>query len=129
MINDYLREEHLGIKKIHFNRKGNSVLPKTHWDLLRRTEFFSYCEIMGKWKMLLTSLLLNIFKLQNINKLLFRHLIRNSIRNKYDFFCEKVKDFIDLLLVSESKMHSSFPLAQFISVKFLVLNSGFSFIF
>ena len=37
----------------------------------------------------------------------------NSIRNKFDMLFSMVKDNIDILMVSETKLDSSFPQAQF----------------
>ena len=43
---------------------------------------------------------------------LIGHLNINSIRNKFEMIAEIVKDF-DIFLISESKLHSTFPNAQF----------------
>ena len=37
----------------------------------------------------------------------------NSLRNKFSFLCEAVSVNIDILLVTETKLDSSFPSAQF----------------
>ena len=50
----------------------------------------------------------------NVNKLTFGHLNINSLRNKSDQLTEMVKDFVDIFLKSESKLHDSFPEGQFI---------------
>ena len=41
------------------------------------------------------------------------HININSLRNKFDFLKEIICDNIDILLVSETKLDSSFPHAQF----------------
>ena len=41
------------------------------------------------------------------------HLNINSIKNKFEFVWESIKDTFDLFLVSASKLDSSFPAGQF----------------
>ena len=45
----------------------------------------------------------------NSKKIITAHLNINSIRKKLDFFADIVKDNIDILMTSESKLHDSFP--------------------
>ena len=45
----------------------------------------------------------------NSKKIITAHLNINSIRQKLDFFADIVKDNIDILMTSESKLHDSFP--------------------
>ena len=47
-------------------------------------------------------------------KIIIAHLTVNSIRNKFDFFSDIVKDNIDILMISESKLDDSFPDSQFL---------------
>ena len=49
----------------------------------------------------------------NVNKLTFGHLNINSLRNKFDQLTEMVKGFVDIFLISESKLDDSFPEGQF----------------
>ena len=46
-------------------------------------------------------------------KIIISHLNINSIRNKFDFLADIVKDNIDILMISESKLDVSFPHSQF----------------
>ena len=50
---------------------------------------------------------------KNSNRLIIAQLNINSIRNKLDSSNEIIKDNIDVLLISETKIDSSFPTAQF----------------
>ena len=50
----------------------------------------------------------------NVNKLTFGHLNINSLRNKFDQLTEMLKGFVDIFLISESKLDDSFPEGQFI---------------
>ena len=45
---------------------------------------------------------------RNVNKLTFGHLKINSLSNKFDQLTEMVKGFVDIFLVSESKLDDSF---------------------
>ena len=36
ILNDNVKEENLGIKKLHLNRKGNSIFAKNIWEILLR---------------------------------------------------------------------------------------------
>ena len=47
-------------------------------------------------------------------KIIIAHLIINSNRNKFDFSADFVKNNIDILMVSESKLDDSFPENQFL---------------
>ena len=45
----------------------------------------------------------------NLNKLIFAHLNFNSIRNKFDFVADIIKDNIDIFMISETKVDDVFP--------------------
>ena len=38
----------------------------------------------------------------------------NSIRNKFQFLAGQVNDYLDILLISETKLDDSFPSVQFL---------------
>ena len=50
---------------------------------------------------------------KNSNRLIVALLNINSIRNKFDSLVEMVKENVDILLISETKIDSSFPKVQF----------------
>ena len=52
-------------------------------------------------------------KNKNANRITIAQLNINSIRNKFDFLKEMVCDNVDILLITETKIDSSFPIAQF----------------
>ena len=62
----------------------------------------------------------NVFKklrnlrVKNVDKILIGHLNINSIRNKFDMLVDLVKDNLDVILLSETKIDASFPDSQFI---------------
>ena len=52
-------------------------------------------------------------KQKNANRVTIAQINVNSIRNKFDFLCEMIRGNIDILLITETKIDSSFPSAQF----------------
>ena len=46
---------------------------------------------------------------KNSNRLIVAQLNINSVRNKFDSLIEIVKENVDILLISETKIDSSFP--------------------
>ena len=56
---------------------------------------------------------LNKVRHENPNKLIIGHININSLRNKFLMLQEIVKDKIDILLISETKLDKSFPSNQF----------------
>ena len=56
---------------------------------------------------------LNNLRLKNPNRLICAHLNINSIRNKFELLSNIVKNNIDILMISERKLDSSFPNGQF----------------
>ena len=53
-------------------------------------------------------------RLNNRNRPITIQLNINSIRNKFDFSYSEISPSLDLLLVSETKLDDSFPMAQFL---------------
>ena len=49
----------------------------------------------------------------NVNKLIFGQLNINSLRNKFDMVSELIKGFVDVFMISETKLDDSFPEGQF----------------
>ena len=56
---------------------------------------------------------LQTIRKDNLNKLIFAHLNINSIRNKFDSLADIIKDNIDILMISETKVDDPFPHGQF----------------
>ena len=57
--------------------------------------------------------ILKNLRLKNSNKVIIGHININSLRNKFELLTEMVRDKVDLLMISETKLDSSFPNAQF----------------
>ena len=49
-----------------------------------------------------------------MNKLIFAHLNINSIRNNFEELISQVKGTVDVLMISETKIDDSFPIANFL---------------
>ena len=56
---------------------------------------------------------LNNLRLKNPNRLICAHLNINSVRNKFDLLSDIIKNNIDVLMISETKLDSSFSNGQF----------------
>ena len=54
----------------------------------------------------------------NINTLVFGQLNIYSLRNKFDMLSEMIKGFVDLSMISETKLADSFPGGQFFIVDY-----------
>ena len=57
--------------------------------------------------------ILRKFKIQNVEHLVIGSLNINSIRNKFDQLKLLVKDNIDILVIQETKIDDTFPVAEF----------------
>ena len=57
--------------------------------------------------------ILKSIRSKNTNRLILAQININSIRNKFESFVDMFNDNIDILLISETKIDSSFPNAQF----------------
>ena len=53
-------------------------------------------------------------KLNNINRLIVGHLNINSIRNKFEQLKLMLRENIDIIMISETKIDESFPASQFV---------------
>ena len=49
-----------------------------------------------------------------MNKLIFAHLNINSISNKFEDLISQVKGTVDVIIISETKIGDSFPIANFL---------------
>ena len=57
---------------------------------------------------------LRALRKKKLNKLIIAHLNVNSLRKKLEFLKEHIQDNIDILMISETKIDSSFPIGQFL---------------
>ena len=52
-------------------------------------------------------------RIENMGNIIIAHLNINSLRYKFDFLVEMISDNIDILVIGETKLNSSFPKGQF----------------
>ena len=52
---------------------------------------------------------LRFTRIDILNKLIIAHLNINSIINKFDLLVDKIKENIEILMISEAKLDNSFP--------------------
>ena len=106
-----MKEEHLGIKKLQLNEKGNSIFAKNvlyfiegNWDISSLGD--SYYEPENASNAIITNAkrILRDIRNSNINRLVFGHLNINSPRTKFDFLCEQIEGSIDIFMISESEL-------------------------
>ena len=110
-------------------RTYNSKLNAKRWEVCRVADNNSSINIEG----CNTSVLRDINKegdcnntvkslrKDNLNKPIFAHLNINSIRNQSELLSEQIKDNVDALMISQSKIDDSFPAGQFLIEWFCTL--------
>lgn len=57
--------------------------------------------------------ILNSIRVKNPNRIIIAHLNINSLRNKFEDLKSLVKDKVDILCITETKLDKSFPEGQF----------------
>ena len=57
---------------------------------------------------------LKAIRKRNLNRIVVAHLNINSLRNKFDYLIEQIMGNIYILVISETKLDSSFPAGQFL---------------
>ena len=88
--NNNIKEEHLSIKKLHLNRKGNGIFAKNllnfmegNWDI--RPLGDSYYETQNASNTIISDAKRTLrISISNINRLVFGHLSINSLSTKFN---------------------------------------------
>ena len=62
----------------------------------------------------MTNIHLKSICIRNLYKIVIGYLNINSLRNKFDFLVTQVKGYIDILMISETKLDESFSIGQFL---------------
>ena len=126
--NNNIKEEHLGVKKLHLNKRGNSVLASNILKYLRSTfrnghndsnclriksvEHISELSESNAGDVVVFKSLKDV-RIKNLNRIVLPHLNINSLRNKFDLLTDQIKGNVDVLVISENKLDDSFPTGQF----------------
>ena len=110
--NSNIKEDHLGVKKFHLNKKGNSVLAKNFLKYLRMyVKYTSELSEPSDEYVIFKSL--RDIRIKNLNRIVFAHLNINSLRNKFDLLTDLIMGNADVSVISETKLDDSFPAGQF----------------
>ena len=120
--------EHLGIKKLHLNKKGNSLLANNFLKYLRSTfwddidsncfevnvhECESKLDIPDCLSDVVSDRSLKVICTKNPNQIVEAQFNINSLRNKFDILTHQISWNLDVMLISETKLNNSFRESQF----------------
>ena len=115
--NNNIEEENLGEKKLHLNKRGNTIfannllkfLRSNFWDVeflncfVESEEYKSDRLDISSDDPSFSSLKSVWWK--NLRRIIFAHLNINSLRNKFDSLVDQIKGNVDILLISETKLY------------------------
>ena len=118
--NGNIKEEHLDVKTLHLIRRGNSLFAKNllgfieqNWNCSCKGDVSICSEDVSNVSHSDAQQVLKDIRKSNVNKLIFGQLNINSLRNKFDMVSELIKGFVDVFMISETKLDHSFPEGQF----------------
>ena len=122
-----IKAQHLNKGKRHINKRGSNILSTTFvselsriltWSDKNTTGFFvEECKsdkTNADQEFTDGNRVLKSLRCNNLNKLVFAHLNFNSIGNKFELLSEQVRGNVDVLVVSETTIDDSFPIANFL---------------
>ena len=105
------KEECLGQKKLHLNKKGDSILANNLLKYLR-SNFWKNSTDSNCSRINDVECISELSEVNNLNRIVLAHLNFNSLRNKLDLLADQMKGNVDVLAISETKLHDSFPAGQ-----------------
>ena len=121
-----IKPQNLNKGKFHLNQEGSRLLKDillkenshvSNWQIRTKNsdseEWISNLTLTGL-KIIDCKSTLKTIREDNLNKLTFAHLTINSIWNKFDKIMSQVKDAVDNLIISETKIYDSLPIANFL---------------
>ena len=130
MINheNTITDRHLNRSKLHLNKRGTKIISNNfteaisnsiEWQFIihslnNRRSSGKFVTDEYKTKVYDEDSNLKSLCRRNFNKLVLGHLNTNSLRNKFDALTQQIKGNFDILILSESKLDSSFPEGQFL---------------
>ena len=123
-----ITERHLNGSKLHLNKRGTTILSNNfteaisnsiQWQFIfhslnNRRNSGKFVTDEYKTKVFDGDSNLKFLHMRNFNKLVLGHLNINSLRNKFDALTQQIKGNVDILMLSETKLDSSFPEGQFL---------------
>ena len=105
---------------MHLNRRGSSLFAKSllgfieqNWNCLCKGDGSIYGEAVSYVSHSDAQQVLKDICKSNVDKLIFGQLNINSFRNKFDKINELIKSFVDVFMISETRLDDSFPEGQF----------------
>ena len=124
--NTNIKEDYLGNKKFHLNKRGNSVfpqnvlryLPSKYWENVNFSCFtvsYDECKSKSQSEDSADSFeeKLKDSRRKNLWNIVVGKLHINSLRSKVDLLAEQMKGIINELVISEVELDESFPVGQF----------------
>ena len=123
-----INTRHLNGSKLHLNVKGTKILFSNFveaisnillWHSITHSLTDSNCvPMIDAYKVEPMNMKgiesLKAIQKHNLNRIVVTHLNINSLRNKFDYLIEQITGNIDILMISETKLDSSFPIGQFL---------------
>ena len=131
--NNNIIVRHLGGKGLHLNQSGSNFLSKNvliaiekfwkakEWADTSNNSFVESekpfrpesASVSRRSNTSLTTCFLENLRAKSNNRPIIAQLNINSLRNKFGFLSSQITKYVDILLLSETKLHDSFPTAQF----------------
>ena len=121
-----IEPQHLNKGKLELNQKGSRLLSDIilkefsyvfNWQFRTENSGSEECIsnlTLNSQKIINCKSTLKTIRDDNLNKLIFAHLNISSIRNKFEELISQVKGTVDVLVISETKVYYSFPIANFL---------------
>ena len=132
--NNNINVRHLGGKGLHLNQSGSNLLSKNFVNAIQKLGKTKGCSDISNNSFVesehpfrpesaslsrrsntsLTAGFLENLRGKNKNRPIIAQLNINSLRNKFGFLSSHITKYVDILLLSETKLDDSFPTAQFL---------------
>ena len=113
--NGNVKEEHLGVKKLYLNTRGNCLFAKNLFGFIEQNlnssckrDVSIYAENVSNVSHSHAQQVLKDIRKSNVNKLIFGQLNINSLRNNFDMVSELIKGFANIFMISETNSMTVF---------------------
>ena len=131
--NKNINVRHLGGKCLHLNQSGSNLLSKNFLNAIEKFWKAKECSHISNNSLVeyehpfrpesssisrrnntsVTTVFLENLRVKHKNRSIIAQLTINSLRNKFGFLSSQITKYVDILLLSETKLNDSFPTAQF----------------
>ena len=106
------KEECLGQKKLHLNKKGDSILANNLLKYLR-SNFWKNSTDSNCSRINDVECISELSEVNNLNRIVLAHLNVNSLRSKLDLLEDQIRGNVDVLAISDEKLDDWFSVGQF----------------